>query len=193
MRKGVSDEGRKIILSMLEENPKARFLDLGCSIGDFTIEIAKKIRTSKIFGVDETEYINSRIPIYIADLNKGVPFGDEEFDIVVASQVIEHLWKPQVFLREIYRVLKPTGNAIISTPNLAAWHNVLYLILGKQPEPAKVSDEMYPEHEKPGHLRIFTKSELLKLLEFHGFRIEKVVGSGYILGRPSTITVKVRK
>jgi len=48
-------------------------------------------------------------------------------------------------------------------------------LLGRQPEPCKVSDEMYPDHEKPGHLRVFTKTELIKLLEFHGFKIDKTV------------------
>jgi len=187
MREDVRDRSRKIILSMLEENPKVEFLDLGCSLGDFTMEMARKIGTSSLYGVDETEYTNSKIPIYMADLDKEIPFGNEKFDIVVASQVIEHLQKPQILLKEIYRILKPTGNAIISTPNLGAWHNRLYLLLGKQPEPCKVSDDMFPDHEKPGHLRIFTANELIKLLEFHNFKIEKVIKTF------GNVTVKVRK
>jgi ubiquinone/menaquinone biosynthesis C-methylase UbiE len=46
---------------------------------------------------------------------KGVP--DNKFDVVVTLQVIEHIEDDQHFLREIHRVLKPGGRAIIATPN----------------------------------------------------------------------------
>jgi len=198
MREDVRDRSRKIILSMLEENPKVEFLDLGCSLGDFTMEMARKIGTSSLYGVDETEYTNSKIPIYMADLDKEIPFGNEKFDIVVASQVIEHLQKPQILLKEIYRVLRPTGNAIISTPNLASWHNILCLVFGFQPPGLSTQWD---------HRFLLTAKGLLELLEYYNFKIEKVIGIGYypLFGFPARfaccldkrhsvdIVVKVRK
>ncbi|WP_289031124.1 class I SAM-dependent methyltransferase [uncultured Algoriphagus sp.] len=51
----------------------------------------------------------------------GIPplegFGDESFDTIVSFQVIEHIQDDRLFLQEIYRMLKPGGKAIISTPN----------------------------------------------------------------------------
>ena len=129
------------------------------------------------------------------------------FRSVVASQVIEHLWNTDLFIKEMYRVLKPDGYSIISTPNLASWHNALYLLLGKQPETATVSDELYSWKERPGHRRVFTATELIRLLEFHGFIVEEVVGTSYypLVGKLASwlakkdwrhagnVTVKVRK
>lgn len=83
------------------------------------------------------------------------------------------------------------GVAIISTPNLAAVHNIISLILGFQPPTAFVSDETFVgnpfnpkygtkrENIHPGHLRIFTYRSLKELFEFHGFKVEKVEGVGY--------------
>jgi len=46
-----------------------------------------------------------------------LPFKDDTFDAVVSFQVIEHLSTPVTFLREIRRVLKPSGQVILTTPN----------------------------------------------------------------------------
>jgi 2-polyprenyl-3-methyl-5-hydroxy-6-metoxy-1,4-benzoquinol methylase len=106
-------------------------------------------------------------------------FEDRSFDVVVASQIIEHIQNTDLFVKEVYRVLKPLGYAIFATPNLAAWYNILYLLLGIQPETATVSEEMYPWKEKPGHLRIFTSTELIKMLKFHNFCIDNILGCTY--------------
>lgn len=168
MREQVRDEGRRIFLSMLEPNSHASFLDLGCSVGDFTLEMANKIGTQKVYGVDKISYANPKIFVREADLDGGIPSMDEEFDVIVASQLIEHLRRPKVLINEIYRCLKPTGYAIISTPNLASWHNVLFLALGLQPPGLSVNWD---------HRFLLTTKGLLDMLG--GFKIEKVTGIGF--------------
>lgn len=83
--------------------------------------------------------------------------------------------------------------AIISTPNLAAVENIIFLLMGLQPPGVFVSDETYvgnPFNSKhgtrrmnihPGHLRIFTYRALKELFEFYGFKIEKIMGVGCYL------------
>ncbi len=57
-----------------------------------------------------------------------VDFRDNSFDTIVSFQVIEHIENDKLFLQEIYRMLKPGGKAIISTPNIThtlsrnPWH-----------------------------------------------------------------------
>ena len=46
-----------------------------------------------------------------------LPFADASFDYVVSFQVIEHIKRDREFVREVYRVLKPGGKFIVSTPN----------------------------------------------------------------------------
>ena len=45
-----------------------------------------------------------------------LPFASESFDVVLASEIVEHLWDPQSFFNEAYRVLNTGGHLIISTP-----------------------------------------------------------------------------
>lgn len=80
---------------------------------------------------------------------------------------------------------------LVSTNNLASWHNIGALMLGWQPLPAHVSDEtlignpLDPYHgttyDRPGqtHLRLFTARALRDLARFHGFFVETVKGTGY--------------
>ncbi|MBC6368675.1 class I SAM-dependent methyltransferase [Algoriphagus sp. AK58] len=59
-------------------------------------------------------------------------FADESFDTIVSFQVIEHIKNDRLFLQEIYRMLRPGGKAIISTPNIThtlsrnPWHEREY-------------------------------------------------------------------
>ena len=187
------------ILSLYTKNKKARFLDLGCDDGKWTIEMAKKIGTKNIYGMElikETAKIAEErgIKVAIGDLNKELPFANEMFDVVHANQVIEHLNNTDLFLDEIYRIIKPNGYAIISTENLASWHNIGALILGYMPfsltnissKKAAVGNPFAPHEGKPAskeaswqHQRIFTIYGLKRLGELSGFKSEEILTSGY--------------
>lgn len=54
----------------------------------------------------------------VGDLLK-VPFPNDTFDIVFSTEVIEHTPNPRQAVRELYRVLKPSGRLALSTPNKA--------------------------------------------------------------------------
>lgn len=78
---------------------------------------------------------------------------------------------------------------VIATPNLAAWHYIVFLLFGKQPPIAEVSDEVlvgtlspsgnHIDRHGPSHRRIFTMEILRGLLEYHGFKCEKIIGAGF--------------
>jgi SAM-dependent methyltransferase len=131
------------------------------------------------------------IDVAVADLDEGIPFPSESFDVINANQVIEHVRRTDVFLREVRRVLKPHGLACISTNNLSSWHNVVSLGLGMQPMPMHVSDEIIvgnplnPEHRwghrdlGRTHLRLFTARALAELATYHGLTMEQIRTVGY--------------
>jgi hypothetical protein len=119
-------------------------------------------------------------------------------------------------MKEIRRILVDGGYAVISTPNLAAIHTILTLILGWQPLSAHVSDEAswagtWARGEKEDifmkHRRLFTLRAICDLSEYNDFKVEKAIGSGFILfptflsrffcyidkRHANIITVKVRK
>ena len=58
---------------------------------------------------------------------------ENSVDVILASDVLEHLVEPAVFVKEMYRVLRPGGYLVLDTPNLASWHNVFALVIGVQP------------------------------------------------------------
>jgi len=71
-----------------------------------------------------------------------LPFDDEEFDCVISFQVIEHIENDAELVREVHRVLRPSGQFIVTTPNA----------------PMSLT-------RNPWHVREYTAGELQKLLE----------------------------
>jgi len=202
-------------LTLLEHNPQAAVVDLGCEEGNFTLWVAGKVGASRVCGVDvESELVerarSKGIDAKYGDLNKAIPWGDEEFDVVVASHIIEHLCDTDNFLREMFRILKPSGYAIIATPNLGSLPNIALLMMGKQPSNMEVSDVVLvgtvsPRGNRvgrvgPAHRRMFTKPALIGLLEYYGFTVEQCLMDGSIIPLipiperfASNIIVKARK
>ena len=171
-------------------------LDLGTHRGDFTVRLAEHLGAESVSGIELIErhaaVARSRgIDVAIGDLDEGIPFPSESFDVVHANQVIEHVRRTDVLLREVRRVLRPDGRALISTNNLSSWHNVVSLGLGMQPMPMHVSDEIIvgnplnPEHRwghrdrGRTHLRLFTARALAELAGYHGLGVESIRAVGY--------------
>ncbi|MCM8783435.1 MAG: class I SAM-dependent methyltransferase [Candidatus Omnitrophica bacterium] len=102
------------VLSVLEYNPNAVVLDCGCGNGEFTLRAASKIGVREIFGIEIDEELANvakakGIKVKQADLNKKIPFDDASFDVVIANQLIEHLFDTDNFVDEIYRILRRGG------------------------------------------------------------------------------------
>ena len=192
--RGAIAERQRVTLSLLELEPEARLLDCGCGDGELTMKVAEKIGTKHIYGIDVNDADSAKaramgIDVHSCDLNQKLLIGDESCDVIYASEVIEHLHNTDLFLKECHRILKKGGYLLIETPNLAAFHNIVFLLFGKQPPPATVSDEIFAgawgakerhiKMEGPGHCRIFTLGALVELLEYHGFKVENKAGSVY--------------
>ncbi|MDE0471598.1 MAG: class I SAM-dependent methyltransferase [Ekhidna sp.] len=97
-------------------------LELGCGEGrgvEILAPLAKRYQ-----GIDKIEGIIKQLRIKYPDHDfmsgtfPPFPFKDNEFDLVIAFQVIEHVKKDEEFLREVHRMLKPRGVALITTPNI---------------------------------------------------------------------------
>jgi 2-polyprenyl-3-methyl-5-hydroxy-6-metoxy-1,4-benzoquinol methylase len=134
----VLNEATELILDLLEQNPNAKLLDVGCGNGENTRKYATKIGTKNVYGIEVIEEYAKEAQLkgiytYVADLNKKWPIESEEFDVVTANQVIEHLWNTRLFVSECFRVLKPHGYAVVATENLASWPNIFSLLFGYQP------------------------------------------------------------
>ncbi|HEV2362434.1 MAG TPA: class I SAM-dependent methyltransferase [Acidimicrobiales bacterium] len=112
----------------------------------------------------------------------GLPLRTGSVDIVVMSEIIEHLVDTDAALAEAYRALSPGGLILVSTPNLAAWYNRILLATGTQPVFTEVSLKgIYgrPGSEVAGHLRIFTRRALAGLLAANGFESAEFTGAQF--------------
>lgn len=79
-----------------------------------------------------------------ADLNERWPLVAEEFILVVALEVVEHLENPRHFFRELARVLRPNGYALVSTPNQLSIASKLCLLARN--EFRDFQQSCYPSH-----------------------------------------------
>jgi len=123
---------------------RQRLLDLGCGVKPFLPVYSRYSEQS--VGMDvETSPHDVKVADVIYD-GKHIPFGDQEFDIVFCTEVMEHVPEPSEFLAEIYRVLKPGGVVIMTTPFLV------------------------PLHEEPHDYYRYTKHGIHHLLGKTGFR-----------------------
>lgn len=193
------------ILSQLEVGKEnVKLLDCGCDNGNFTLKLAAKLNTKQIYGIEVNELAipeakQRGIEVKKSDLNFKFPVRSNSFDVVIADQVIEHLWELDNFVSEIYRVLRSGGYTVISTENLASWHNIFALLVGLQPfsGPTPSSRKIigyHPlvpdrktilkEHKNsltmPPHIKVLTLKALVSLFESYKFKVEEIKGIGYL-------------
>lgn len=163
-------------------------LDLGCGDGHMAARMAGGGRPTVVMGLDWTEdalrSARARgVTVIRASVDDaGLPFRAGAFDVVVFSEVVEHLVDPDLALAEVRRTLVPGGTLLLSTPNLAAWFNRLLLLAGVQPlfsEVSRLGVFGRPGREVVGHLRLFTARALVEVLAFHGFVDVTLTGATY--------------
>lgn len=159
--------------SILNLAPGDVILDLGCGGGRHTFEA---LRTgAPVISLDADEHVLKPVVDMVramrhegeVDQRTGygavngnalsLPFRDQTFNQVIASEVLEHIWDDMQALRELHRVLKPGGMLAVTVPRFGP--ELINWRLAKA------------YHRQPGgHIRIYTKSVLQDRLERSGMR-----------------------
>lgn len=108
----------------------AKILDAGCGEGALLSKISEK-GYKQLSGCDinEKDLKFKKINFKKCDLNKGLPYPNNNFDVVFSIESIEHLENPWNLINEFHRVLKRGGTLILSTPNLHNWYQRLFFLL----------------------------------------------------------------
>jgi len=148
-----------------------KILELGCRDGSLTKLFAEG---NKITGVDidknALELFEKNLggkAVYL-DLNSEWPFGENEFDAVVASEVLEHLYKPEETVKKVLLSLKPGGLFIGTVPNAFSLANRFRLFMA-QPNKTALAD--------PTHVHQFSYKELKSIMEKY-FKEAEISGIG---------------
>jgi len=110
----------------------ARVLDIGCGNGALSLTLSEAagfdliamdilpLRTSAVQARKRSREPKAKLQVLLANAERGLPFRDETFDAVVATEVLEHLDNPVRMLGEVHRVLRPGGRFFMTTPNAEA-------------------------------------------------------------------------
>jgi len=93
-------------------------LDMGCGLtGNFLRSVENRILKGVGIDIEVVQPADSaKIKLVKYDLNLGLPFSGDEFDVVISMANLEHLENPGKIMLEINRVLKPGGFLFLTTP-----------------------------------------------------------------------------
>lgn len=143
-------------------------LDIGCRDGVLT---ETYYRGNTVLGVDiDTDALEDAkrrlgIEVRSFDLTTDWPLANESFDVVVAGEVLEHLYFPEKVVTRVAAVLTTPGIFVGSVPNAFSLKNRIRLFLGRKKN-TPLND--------PTHINHFTHSELKELLERHFCEVQLV-------------------
>ncbi len=170
------------ILEMLGDKKRKNILDLGCGNGYLAsklleygfsvygvdasmsgIEVAKKRHEGRFFLANLTD---STLPEEIESV---------QFDTVIATEVIEHLYDPKKFVRICKRILDKNGEGelILSTPYHGYLKNLALAVTGRM-------DKHFTVLWDGGHIKFWSKETLSRLLVEEGFRTRRFLGAGRV-------------
>lgn len=110
-----------------------QILVIGCNSGD---DVAYLTEKNVVKGIDIMQDAieiakQNGVDAQCWDVEKGLPFPSEQFDIVVCKEVLEHLIDPEFVMHEIHRVLRGNGYTFISVPNHFWYYFRFRILLGK--------------------------------------------------------------
>lgn len=191
------------------------FLDLGCYDGVTTLKVAKALNSKNILGVDgdlhalklfKKKEISKKFNIRPSRKRCGNPIVSTKylnfskkkwnikknyFDFCFTNQTIEHLYDIDNFIKNISNILKKSKLCLISTENLASWHNVMALAFGYQPFAlTNMSSKKWtignPFSRQKGnssnfmkHRAVFSLRALEDFVKLYNFKIVKRIVAGY--------------
>lgn len=174
-------------------------LEIGCGVGGITLPLATLGGRVRALDLDEADISEMRERAGEAGLHNIVSTREDAlsfvdgrlYDVVVASEVFEHVTEPDRLAENCARHLKPGGLLIVTTPNgYGPWEMVnsvklmprrwgwLRKLAGKQPH-----DGHGREHEQR-----YTRARLLEIFSTHGLRLDRFKKSDFVL----TLSPKLR-
>lgn len=173
----------QIIFENLKLSGKEKILEVGCGRGFYLKTLKTLWPDLEVTGIDlNQKYLdqakkflgNLEVQLVCADATK-LPFKDNSFDRIIATEVLEHISDDQKAIAEMYRVLKPGGIAIVTVPNTNypfLWDPLNWTL-----------ERLFHRHIPSNiwwlagiwadHVRLYSEKKLVNEIKKVGFRVEK--------------------
>jgi len=176
-----------------EIRPGMRVLDVGCGNGYTCGQFLAK--GCEVTGIDlslagieiaRRSHPGARFEVMGADDHILEKLGVEPFDVIVSTEVVEHLYEPRPYVKGAFAALKPGGRFICTTPYHGYMKNLAIALTGG-----------WDKHWDPlwdgGHIKLWSKATLWKLLSEAGFQNMQFRGAGRLPWLWMTMIVCVDK
>lgn len=164
---------RDDFVNELPVNLDAKILEIGCSNGNTGALALSKNKCGSYTGVElhEAAALNAKekiTQVIVGDIEKiELPFEDNEFDVLVLSEVLEHLVDPWMVLHKLNRYMKPGSIVLASSPNVSHYRIILMLLRGEW----NLKDDGIMDRT---HLRWFTPETFEKMFDDAGYKVLRV-------------------
>ncbi|MGD9896404.1 MAG: class I SAM-dependent methyltransferase [Candidatus Methylacidiphilaceae bacterium] len=140
-------------------------LDFGAGRGLYVERLVRSGRFDRVEAVDllpKPEFLSDEILWRVGDLNCATDFPDGAFDLVLAAEVIEHLENPRAVAREWFRLLRPKGTLLVTTPNNESWRSLAALLV-------KGHFTFFLDESYPAHITALVRKDIERILSEAGF------------------------
>lgn len=186
------------LLRLIAAQPGVRRIcDLGCGNGYLAGQLGA--RGFDVLGIDASEtyidiarrhHTSERVTfikgLIDQDLTRQLTASHPPFDLVVSSDVIEHLYDPVALLTTAHALLKPGGVAVIGTPYHGYLKNIAISVLGRW-------DEHHTVNWPGGHIKFFSVGTLSRIMRQAGLNEPRLVFYGRFPGFWKNMIAVARK
>lgn len=166
---------KRLVLRLLDRHEATgALLDFGAGRGELLALLASAERFHTLAGADlypPPEELRERVTWHVVDLNEPLPI-TTPFDVVVCSEVIEHLENPRQTFRTLHAAIRPGGLLVLTMPNQQSIRSLLALVL--RGHFVQFLDGCYP-----AHITSLLQMDLLRICKETGFAPVEFAWSDY--------------